>query len=63
MTRKEYRKIAITKTNIHFVKSLGFPELLRNMALHLFLEGDLESEFSQETKRRLIELNTNGYTS
>lgn len=62
MTRKEYEKMAISKSSSFFVSNVVFSILLREMAISLFVDGDLESEFALETKRRLIQLEERGYT-
>jgi hypothetical protein len=62
MTRTEYRKQALLIHGGYFVDSVLSPTLLRESAVALFMNGDFESEFAIETKRRLKQLEVTGYT-
>ena len=62
MTREEYKEAATVYAPKEFIVRVAFPMLLMEMATTLFLLGDIESEFAQETKRRLKQLNELGYT-
>lgn len=65
MTRIEYRK-AVKETVKngweYYSEHFNFPELLKTVAVELFMRGDCDSELSVETRRRLNQLHDTGIT-
>ena len=63
MTREEYTEMSLEYLSESQVFSCGtFPELLLVAGRELFMIGDTSSEFAIETKRRIQQLNEEGFT-
>ena len=60
MTKKEYKQEAIKRTNWAFVNSQNIPSLLKEMAVELFITGEIITSFAAETRYRLKELKEKG---
>ncbi len=63
MTREEYKRRAAKHVTQELIDHITFPVLLREVAIALFLETDIQdTELVNETKRRFDQLERLGWT-